>query len=71
MDDTLTSDYPLEAHLSWRTFVQYRAEAQPIFRLFRNYYTCSDDLEPARRGARGRAPRTPARARVIVRVTMV
>ena len=38
MNDALTLDYPLEAHL-WRTFVQYRAEAQPVFRTYWNYYT--------------------------------
>ena len=69
MNDALTLDYPLEAHLLWRTFVQYRAEAQPVFRRFRNYDARSDDLKPARRGARRRAAQTPARARLIVKLT--
>ena len=69
MDDALTSECQLEAHL-WVTFVQSDAKVQPVFRTFRDYDARSDDHEPARRGARGRAPRTPARARVIVKLKM-
>jgi hypothetical protein len=52
VDDALTSDYPLEAHL-WRHVVQYGAEAQSIFRTLRHYHTRARNLQPARCQARG------------------
>jgi hypothetical protein len=69
MDGALTQDGPLEAHL-WCTVVQSDAKVQPVFRLYRNHYTRSDDLEPARRGARGQAPRTPGRAHPQLELTI-
>ena len=48
MDDTLTSHYPLEAHLFWHTFVQSRAEAQLIFRTFWNHHTHSPNVGEGR-----------------------
>jgi hypothetical protein len=38
MDEALTLDCQLEAHL-WCPVVQSRTEAQPVFRLYWNYYT--------------------------------
>jgi hypothetical protein len=46
VDDALTSECQLEAHL-WVTFVQSRAEAQPVFRTCQDYDACFDDLEPS------------------------
>jgi hypothetical protein len=66
--DTLARSYSLKAHL-WRTVVQSHAKAQHTFRLYRNHYTCSDDLEPAHRGARRRDARTPARAHPLYELT--
>ena len=43
MDDALTSECQLEAHL-WHLVVQSRAEAQPVFRFYRNYYTGLPDV---------------------------
>jgi hypothetical protein len=43
MDEALTPDCQLEVHL-WRSVAQSRAEAQPIFRLFRNHDTQSPNV---------------------------
>jgi hypothetical protein len=64
----LTAIRQLEAHL-WQSVVQSHGEVQRIFRLYRNHNPCSDDLEPARRGARRRAARTPGRARPLYELT--
>jgi hypothetical protein len=63
MDEALTSEYPLEAHLFWHTFVQTRAEAQPIFRRFRNHYTRPGHLCLTRRRAGGHDLLRTARVR--------
>jgi hypothetical protein len=65
---TLNPDLPLQAHL-WCPVAQLDAKVQHTLRLYRNHYTCSDDLEPARRGARRGAARPPGPPRVIVTLT--